>query len=430
VSTPLSEDHGAARDTPADGSAAVSRPSKNNRHGHAEGAETGESEIAPSDIPGKVGLRPLSVGEGVSLRDEAVLVDTPEGFAVPAAELPDDDPDGEARARPTYRVVEAWRDWMKSYESAHIEYESPDGETVRTRLENSYQQQYDKRYYARLKDLERGVERRWGDSLTTAMLTFSASHENANGNARCPADHMREIAEGWRDARKLLHKKLSRFNWEYARVWEPHEDGYGHLHVAVFVEDRLDAITPETFGPVMENYVDGVTAAGTDAHTNSPCEACATAGDWNGGAEPSCDDCDTPVSISHDVGSLAGYISEYLGIYGDRALDRPLSEQLFYATTWATGTRRLDFSNGAQEIIAGEEFRRETGLRPEDRGGTEGRATPAESDESDGDGETWGVDSICYVSHGGPDYADPTVGGESRTEIEGRPGVDPPARRD
>jgi hypothetical protein len=124
-----------------------------------------------------------------------------------------------------------------------------------------------------------------------------------------------------------------------------------------------------------------------------------------------------------------------------------MKEQMFYAVTWATQTRRLDFSNGAQEIITGEKFRRETGLRPEDRGGecveqwnSQGGAEGAESgenmagvvidseaesieraDESDG----WDVDSICKVSGGEPDYSDPTTGGVTTVAIHGKE-ADPP----
>ena len=340
------------------------------------------------------------------------MVETDEGYTVPAAELPDDDlPDGPRRGRPTYRVLNEWRAWMDRYESAHIEFDSPEGETVRRRLENSYQQEYADRYYARTKDFERGVNRRW-NGVTPVMLTLTASTENANGNPRCPADHMREIAAGWDTARKQLDQALSGLKWEYVRIWEPHESGYGHLHVGIFVEGGGD-LEAERFRPVMRSYVKNVKAAGSEAH--SPSNA---------------------VSVNGDVENLGSYLTEYLGQYGEPLQERPLSEQVFYATTWATNTRRLDFSNGAQEIIAGEEFRRETGLRPEDRGGGTGCASSSgetdgsavQSDGSD-EGDGWGVNSLCYVPSRAPSYTDPVAGGVATVEIEGRPGLDPPAQR-
>jgi hypothetical protein len=353
-----------------------------------ERSDDGLAELVdPSDLPGGTGLRPLSVEER-TLREEATL-----------------DLERGVQARQWYSVVNEWRDWYTDYESMHIEYDGPDGETVRTELENSYMPEYGKRYYAKLKDLERGIERRY-ESLTTVMLTFSASTRNANGGPRCPADHMREIAEGWRTARKQLHQALSGLNWEYARVWEPHSGGengtggYGHLHVAVFVEaGDLDG---DRFAPVLDTYTDRCAPAGTEAHT-----------------------VENAVSVNDDVADLGCYISEYIGIFGEPPVDREMHEQMFYAVTWATQTRRLDFSAGAQDIISGEEFRRETGLRPEDRGDCESRESGAESGAESGEGTGWSVDGICKVTGTEPRYADPTTGGADTVVTRGRSGIDP-----
>jgi hypothetical protein len=360
------------------------------------------------------------------------MVDDGDGVPMPVYQLPPNErPDGEYRGRPTYRVLNEWRDWMRGYESAHIEYESPEGETVRSKLENSYQQEYANRYYARIKDFERGVRRTYGDGLTTAMLTFTASSENANGGRRCPADHMTEIREGWRTCRKVLHKVLDGRNWQYVRIWEPHKSGYGHLHVGVFVHG--DGLEPETFRPVFRSYVENVEAAGTEAHR--------VEGD------------DAAISINDDVENLGSYLSEYIGQYGEKLQERGLQEQIFYATTWATNTRRVDFSNGAQELIEYEKFRRETGLNPEGRGGREayerwkasdggsGGTTESDSkgqegasrpsdDGSEGEADGWGVSGLTYVENRQRIQVDASAGGVKMTRIDGRPGVDPPARRD
>jgi len=407
-----------------------SRPSENNRHGGSQGALSTDSDLRPSDLPDdSPALRPISVEPGASLRDEAVMVDDGDGEPMPVYQLPEDArPEGEYRGRPTYRVLNEWRSWMRSYESAHIEYENPDGETVRSRLENSYQEGYANRYYARIKDFERGVKRTYGD-LTTGMLTFTASTENDDGGPRCPADHMMEIREGWRTARKVLHKVLDGRTWQYVRIWEPHKSGYGHLHVGVFVQGELEA---DTFRPVFDSYTSNVTAAGSKAHR--------VEGD------------DAAISINDDVENLGSYLSEYIGQYGEKLTERSLNEQVFYATTWATNTRRVDFSNGAQEIIAFEEFRRETGLNPSDRGGgreaferwrsgggsggdadgdskgQEGASRPSDGGP-EGEADGWAVSNLTYVQDGRREKADPSAGGVSMTQIDGRPGVDPPARR-
>jgi hypothetical protein len=351
----------------------------------------------------------VAVEAGTTLRDECravkaskrtppVPVDRFDGQIEEAAEV---------QARPTWRVVREWRRWMRDYRGSHIEYESPDGETVRAPLENSYMESYDRRYYARLKDFERGVRREFSD-VTTVMVTLTASHENANGGWRCPADHMRDVMDGWDAARKHLHAVLEGYRWEYVRILEPHADGYGHLHIGVVVEDPNGDLGRGEFAPVLDAHVRSCDPAGPEAHR--------VEGE------------DAAVSLNDDVENLGTYLSEYLGTFEGEALSRPMTEQTFYAVTWATNTRRLDFSNGAQEIIASEEFRRETGLRPEDRGGDSGGESGAESGaESEASG--WEVDSLCSVSGGTPNYYDPTAGGVQSGPIDGVDGVDPPPDR-
>jgi hypothetical protein len=408
----MSSDHSTGH-SPADGSS--SRPSQTNRHGPAHPAETSETKIEPSDM-GATGLRPLSVDGEAQLRDEALAVDLEDeaGGTVPLTSPNVTVEDGRVKSRPWYRVVNLHSQWYEEYRQSHIEFENPDGETVRAPLRNSYQPEYGDKYYARLMDLKRGVERRW-DDFSIVMLTLSASTLNANGQPRCPADHMREIADGWKVARKHLYDVLENRNWVYGRVWEPTSSdghgpaGYGHMHVAVFVEDG-DGITGGEFRPFMESYVSNTPPAGWDAH------------------RPDGD----AVSVTHDLedANAATYISEYIGQYGEELVDRPMHERAFLAVAWATGTRRVDFSNAAQEIIRGEEFRRETGLRPEDRGSA-GTAESGESDthgdrgDEDGDGDGWEFKQLCEVSGREPEFYQPAGGGVDMTQLDGV-GSDPP----
>lgn len=430
-----------------DGCSAVSRPSKNNRQEPHEALKTGISEFDPTDLPDGTGNRPMSVEPNVSLRDEAVVVRTPNGYRIPVEHASVEQiEEGDVMARPWYAVLNEWRDWINSplYQAGHIEYENELGEVGRAKIENSYMESYSRRYYARLKDLERGVRRRFGaDDVTTVMLTNSNSSLNAQGGRRCSGDQMREIADGWNTARKQLPHILEDYDYVYARVWEPHKSGYGHLHVALFIYDPDGEIEAEMFRPYMDSYTSNTAGAGSDAHSNEACELHDQGNGWND-AVGGCDDCRCPVSVNDDVENIGSYISEYLGIFGEDPLDRPITEQMFYATCWATKTRRLDFSNDAQDIIKGEEFRRETGLRPEDRGSvgkddtgepepTEATVDP-ESQEvirlgSDNDADpadVWSVKALCAVPSRSPEYSDPTTGGVSSTEIDGVSGVDPP----
>jgi hypothetical protein len=173
-----------------------------------------------------------------------------------------------------------------------------------------------------------------------------------------------------------------------------------------------------TFEATMRSYTENVEAAGWDAHRP-------------GG---------NAVSVSHGLGSeetdgeslnnLASYITEYIGTFGERALDRPMHEQQFYAVTWATQTQRVTFSNGANELISDEQFRRETGLRPEDRGGSDSDTEPREgaewlSEDGQDGGPEWDVKRLCTVHSRTPEYSDPTTGGVTGILVEPR-GGDPP----
>jgi hypothetical protein len=374
-----------------------------NRQGPAQGDERPDSAFDPSDVAG--GLRPLSTSGGTQLRDEALLVENEHGQSVPLTAPNVEPDDGTVKSRPWYRVVRQHTDWYKGYLNSHIEYEDPDGETVRAPLENSYQPQYGDRYYAKLMDLKRGIERRWSD-MTIVMLTLSASTLDRQDRPRPPADHMRDIAGGWQTARKQLYHVLENREWCYARVWEPTTRdgqgpaGYGHMHIAAFIRDPQDSVTAGDFEPVMRSHVSNCPPAGWEAHRPP---------------EDDEDSEDSPVSVTHDLedANAATYVSEYIGQYGDELHERPAHERAFLATAWATNTRRVEFDNTAQDLIRGEEFRRETGLRPEDRGTTESDSkdavTDAEDDGgTDGDGEGWTLDCLCDASNGRPNYYEPT----------------------
>jgi hypothetical protein len=409
----------------ADSSGGGSRPSQTNCQGHSEGltrpnADSPEKEegepVEPDDFDGA--LRPLSVSQGTQLRDEALVVRDEHGHRKPLTAPNVTIQDGEVLSRPWYRVLNQHTDWYTDYLSSHIEFTGPEGETVRGRLENSYQPQYGDKYYARLMDLKRGIERRWSD-FSICMLTLSASTLDTEGQPRPPADHMTDIREGWATARKQLYHVLDGRRWAYARVWEPTTTdgegpaGYGHMHLAVFVEDG-DDLQAQDFRPVMDSYVSATPPAGWEAHR--------PAGDG--------------VSVTHQLeeANAATYVSEYIGQYGDHLQDRPIHERAFLAVAWATNTRRVEFNQVAQEIVKGEEFRRETGLRPEDRGGAsvnsegaEPGAEPSEGDGggSEGEGEGWEFESICDVSDGRPEYYDPAGGGVSTARIDGRGNSEP-----
>lgn len=51
------------------------------------------------------------------------------------------------------------------------------------------------------------------------------------------------------------------------------------------------------------------------------------------------------------IGDLASYVAEYIGPHGKELFDRSMGELMFRAASWATGTQRVTFSPGANDLI-------------------------------------------------------------------------------
>lgn len=108
---------------------------------------------------------------------------------------------------------------------------------------------------------------------------------------------------------------------EYARILEPHASGYAHVHVALFIEGPIRA---GAFKSAMDAYVSNCLAASADAH------------------DPS----EGAVSVSMGVDNLAAYLSAYVMKSGENPRQAPENVQAFNTLLWATGMRRVSFSQG------------------------------------------------------------------------------------
>lgn len=255
----------------------------------------------------------LSTKPGTKLREECVA---------------DDDAGRSVRSRSWAAVTREWRAWIdESNNSAAIFMEEMTGEEAAVPLENRFMAKRRKELYAKLKDLERGVRDAYGESLNTAMLTFTASNTSGAGDwLRCPANHLDDLLGSWSAVRRELARVLDGRRWEYVRMLEPHESGYAHVHVAVFVDGYVDE---RMFQPVMDAHVRNCLPAASEAHTS---------------------DSDA-VSVNRDVSNLGAYLSSYVMKYGEDPLDAPEHVQRFNALLWATGRRRWSVSQGAQEYM-------------------------------------------------------------------------------
>lgn len=197
--------------------------------------------------------RPVSVRGGTKLREEATLDrrgDT-----------------GGDRSKSWSSVLNEFFNWYNGYRSAHLVFKDPDGKRVRAQMFNSHMPEYGDRYYARLKAFEESVIKDYSNPHVV-MLTLTGSHKNANDGWRAPADHLRDVVDSWRPDRgrgvyHALRDTLSGYEWEYAIVHEPHKSGYGHSHVAVFVDGEVEKAD---FHKAIDAHLRVCDIAGKEAH--------------------------------------------------------------------------------------------------------------------------------------------------------------------
>jgi hypothetical protein len=302
-------------DAPDDGpSAPVSRLSKTNpadpenrRHGPSRGESL---------------KRPLTERDGVSLRAEVCNATTAGVDALSWRES-----------------VRRWRHYINDQKGVMGVFEDASGNTAKGSDPHRFSPEYADKQYAKLKDLERGMQAEYGRRLHTAMLTFTASSTDDDGRPLPPVDHLDELDESWSAVTRALRRELDGRRWERLAILEPHKSGYLHIHMAVFVEG---VVSKETFAPVIDAHVRNCDLASADAHDVEDDTTISVR--WAGGDRDDGDD--------DHLDELAIYLAEYLGTYGDDPLDSADHVQMANAVLWATGKQRWRPSNGAQAYMA------------------------------------------------------------------------------
>ena len=184
---------------------------------------------------------------------------------------------------------------------------------------------YQEERYAKLKDMERGIESFY-DRMWTGLVTLTASSEDVPA----PADHLDALLGGRAAALEALRRSLDGRTWDYWWVLEPHESGYLHLHLAVVVEGPVRVAD---LRPAVDAHLRQVPAAGEAAHESA-----------------------VEVREGREIRNLGAYLNSYLGNYREDALDAPESYQMAAAILWATGRRETGASRRLRAFMQGEEL--------------------------------------------------------------------------
>lgn len=361
--------------------------------------------------------RPVSVRGGELLREECT---------VPRKD------DKRPRSKSWSSVLNEFLKWYNGYRHSHLVFRNPDGDRVRSPMENAHQPQYGDKYYAKLKALERQISKEY-DDLHIAMLTFTGSTKNANGGWRSVSDHLRDVIDSWRPDRgrgvyHALRDSLSGYEWEYALVVEKHQSGYGHVHCAVFVDGEIEE---SDFYSAIDAHLRSCEIAHRDAH------------DYYAEEEAT-----RPISVSkvdaaldpnredvEKISNVGTYIGEYIGSYGEALFERNIEELAFRAAVWATGTQLVRFSTGANELIKQDLDREETDSRdpkvvqkPEFEPDTERPEESVEGSPFDVIDEGWSLEGIGRVDSEGETVYDVERTGVEYVEIADSSHLDPPKK--
>jgi hypothetical protein len=237
-------------------------------------------------------------------------------------------------------AVERFRSWYMDQRGTEIVVQNEVGEVESFPTPNRFTPEYREMLYAKAQALERGLRERWGKLLHTSMVTLTASSTDEEGNPRPPVGHLNELLSSWEAVRRALSRVLSDREWEYLAILEPHESGYTHVHVGVFVKGPVVA---EQFQPVLDAHLRNCDAADREAHRIVDEDGEEDTVRVRHASHPSRQD---------GVENLGAYLAAYMaGEYGAEATEMPEHVQRFYATMWASGRQWFRPSNGAQELM-------------------------------------------------------------------------------
>lgn len=232
-------------------------------------------------------------------------------------------------------VVWEWRDAVRDNRGQWGTYEDGDGNQTASELTDRFHPDVFDERYAKLNDLVDGLEDEY-TTVTTVMLSLTASSTTEDGYARAPVDHFMDVQASNDPVRAALDRVLDDRRFERIVLPEQHESGYTHLHWGVLVEGRVEV---EDFRPVIESHVRNCPTAEWDGHEIDPDNPKQSA-----------------VSVREEGESLPAYLMAYtLGDseeYGHDPLDAPMERQMMYAVLWATNKRYWRPSDGAQSHMA------------------------------------------------------------------------------
>lgn len=223
-------------------------------------------------------------------------------------------------------AISRWRDYIGETAASSLVFEDrsdPEGGRAYADRTHRWSPDYQEERYAKLKDMERGVESFY-DDIWTGLVTLTASSREVSA----PVDHLDELLQGRAAALEALRRSLDGRTWDYWWVLEPHDSGYLHLHLAVVVEGP---VRRADLRPAVDAHLRQVDAAGEEAHEQA-----------------------VEVRSGREIDNLGAYLNSYLGAYRQDPLDAPEEYQAGAALLWATGRRETGASGRLRRFMKGD----------------------------------------------------------------------------
>ena len=216
-----------------------------------------------------------------------------------------------------------WESYIEKTRSTSLRFDQLDGDsTIYRECSHRWSPDYQEQRYAKLKDMERGIDDYY-DNLWTGMVTLTASSDNI-----APVDHLDELLEGRRNALAALRRSLCDRTWDYWWVLEPHKSGYLHLHLAVVVEGPL---IEKQLRPAVDAHLRTCGPAGREAHVDA-----------------------IQVREGRTISNVAAYLNAYLGDYANDPLEADEHERRANALLWGTQRRETGASRRLRRMMQGD----------------------------------------------------------------------------
>lgn len=273
--------------------------------GGGAGAETGAASWLPETKSTECRRNAISVTEGTTLRDELRAQFVNRGPNVVRW--------GDA--------IQEWREYIQETAASSLVFEEvTTGQRSYARRAHRWDVDYQRKQYAQLKDMERGIQEFYGRAWT-GLITLTASSDVVPH----PVDHLQELLSGREAALAALRRSLSDRTWDYWWVLEPHKSGYLHLHLAVVVEGRIG---PSDLQPAVDSHLRQVNAAGQEAHQEA-----------------------VEVRRGSEIENLGAYLNSYLGQYEEDPLEADEHIQAANAILWAAERRQTGASDRLREFM-------------------------------------------------------------------------------